>query len=223
MKLSEATVNVLKNFSSINTGLVFKQGNVLRTMSKQQNVLAKATIPESFDQDFTIYDLNRFLSLISTLGSPELVFKEGEKNIKIVSGKSKTTYGISDESMVVAPPVKDIKVDNAEVNFILTKDDLAQVLKLAGVLGLPNIAVRGDRSKISLVALNVKDDNSDVFSVEVGTTTAEFQMLFVTENFKMITGDYNVAISSKGISYFKHTTEPFEYWLALEPSSSYSE
>jgi hypothetical protein len=223
MKLSEATVNVLKNFSTINTGLVFKQGNVLRTMSKQQNVLAKATIPDSFDQDFTIYDLNRFLSLVSTLDSPELAFKDGEKNIKIVSGKSKTTYGLSDESMVVAPPVKDIKIDNAEVNFTLTKDDLAQVLKLAGVLGLPNIAVRGDRSKISLVALNVKDDNSDVFSVEVGTTTAEFQALFVTENFKMVPSDYNVAISFKGISHLKHTTEPFEYWLALEPSSSYSE
>jgi hypothetical protein len=123
MKLSESTINVLKNFSTINTGLVFKQGNVLRTMSKGQTVLAKATIPDSFDHEFTIYDLNRFLSLISTLELPELDFKEGEKNIKIISGKSKTTYGLSEESMVVAPPFKDIKVENPEVSFILTKDE----------------------------------------------------------------------------------------------------
>jgi len=223
MKLSEATINVLKNFSTINTGLVFKQGNVLRTISKGQTVLAKATIPDSFDHEFTIYDLNRFLSLIGTLDLPELAFKEGEKNIKVVSGKSKTTYGLSDESMVVAPPAKDIKIENPEVSFILTKDDLAQVLQMAGILGLPNIALRGDRNKMALVALDVKNADSDVFSVEVGTTTAEFEALFVTENFKMVPADYNVTISFKGISHLKHTTEPIEYWLVLEPKSNYAE
>ncbi len=219
MKLSENTVNVLRNFATINQGLVFKSGSTLRTVSKQQNVLAKATVTESFDKNFAIYDLNRFLAVLSSMNDPDLTVGTG--NVKIASGTSKTTYGLSDETMVVSAPDNDIAVQNAEVKFTLTKDSLAQVLKLSGVLGLPNIAVRGNRKKISIAALDVKNQDSDVFSVDVGDTSAEFQFIFVTENFKMIPGDYEVQISSKGVSHFKSKKDPLEYWIATEVGSKY--
>lgn len=219
MKLSENTVNVLRNFATINQGLVFKSGNTLRTVSKQQNVLAKATVKESFDNNFAIYDLNRFLAVLSSMNDPDLTVGTG--NVKIASGTSKTTYGLSDETMVVSAPDNDISVQNAEVKFTLTKDSLAQVLKLSGVLGLPNIAVRGNRKKISIAAVDVKNQDSDVFSVDVGDTDAEFQFIFVTENFKMIAGDYEVQISSKGVAHFKSKKDPLEYWIATEVGSKY--
>jgi hypothetical protein len=219
MKLSENTVNVLRNFATINQGLVFKSGNTLRTVSKQQNVLAKATVTESFDKNFAIYDLNRFLAVLSSMNDPDLTVGTG--NVKIASGTSKTTYGLSDETMVVSAPDNDISVQNAEVKFTLTKDSLAQVLKLSGVLGLPNIAVRGNRKKISIAAVDVKNQDSDVFSVDVGDTDAEFQFIFVTENFKMIAGDYEVQISSKGVAHFKSKKDPLEYWIATEVGSKY--
>ena len=219
MKLSENTVNVLRNFATINQGLVFKSGNTLRTVSKQQNVLAKATVTESFVKNFAIYDLNRFLAVLSSMNDPDLTVGTG--NVKIASGTSKTTYGLSDETMVVSAPDNDISVQNAEVKFTLTKDNLAQVLKLSGVLGLPNIAVRGNRKKISIAAVDVKNQDSDVFSVDVGDTDAEFQFIFVTENFKMIAGDYEVQISSKGVAHFKSKKDPLEYWIATEVGSKY--
>jgi hypothetical protein len=219
MKLSENTVNVLRNFATINQGLVFKSGNTLRTVSKQQNVLAKATVTESFDKNFAIYDLNRFLAVLSSMNDPDL--NVGTGNVKIASGTSKTTYGLSDETMVVSAPDNDISVQNAEVKFTLTKDSLAQVLKLSGVLGLPNIAVRGNRKKISIAAVDVKNQDSDVFSVDVGDTDAEFQFIFVTENFKMIPGDYEVQISSKGVAHFKSKKDPLEYWIATEVGSKF--
>jgi len=219
MKLSENTVNVLRNFATINQGLVFKSGNTLRTVSKQQNVLAKATVTESFDNNFAIYDLNRFLAVLSSMNDPNLTVGTG--NVKIASGTSKTTYGLSDETMVVSAPDNDISVQNAEVKFTLTKDNLAQVLKLSGVLGLPNIAVRGNRKKISIAAVDVKNQDSDVFSVDVGDTDAEFQFIFVTENFKMIAGDYEVQISSKGVAHFKSKKDPLEYWIATEVGSKF--
>lgn len=223
MKLSENTMNVLKNFSGINSGMVFRKGNVVRTISKQQNILAKAIIDENLGDDFAIYDLNRFLSLLGSLKDPELKINSSSKNIKVTSGTGNTLYGLSDESLVVAPPAKELKVDNAEVSFTLTKDDFAQVMKLAGVLSLPNIAVRGNRKKISIAALDVKNQDSDVFWIDVGNTKAEFQMVFLTENFKMIPGNYDVSISSKGISHFKNTSAPLEYWIATETGSSYTE
>jgi len=222
MQLSENTLNYLKNFSSINSGIVFQEGNVIRTISKQQNILAKATISESFDRKFVIYDLNRFLAMLASLNDPTVDISEDSKNLTIRSGSSKTIYGLSDESLVVAPPAKDLNV-SGEVKFTCTKDHLTQVMKTAGILGLPNIAVRGDRKTITIAALDVKNKDSDVFSLEVGKTKAEFEMVFVTENFKLISGDYQVNISSKGISHFKHTKESIEYWIAVEPGSTYAE
>jgi hypothetical protein len=221
MKLSESTINVLKNFATINSGMQFREGSVVRTISKGQNVLGKATITETFEKDFVIYDLNRFLSLYSSLNDPEIVVNAESNNITIKSGTSKTTYGLADESMIVAPPAKELKVENAEVNFRLTKEDMSQVLKLSGILGLPNIAVIGDGTSISISALDVKNADSDDFSIKVGETTANFKLIFVTENLKMIAGTYDVAISSKGISHFKHTTDQVEYWIATEAGSKY--
>lgn len=221
MKLSESTLNILKNYATINQGVQIKSGQTLRTISKQQNVLAKATISETFDSDFVIYDLNRFLALVGSLDSPEIKVNTDKKVLTVTAGASKTVYGLSDESMIVAPPAKEIKIENAEVNFTLTKDNLAQVLKLSGILGLPNIAVIGNGSNISICALDAKNDESDNFSINVGETSATFKFIFNTENLKMIPGNYAVQISSKGISHFKNEKDPIEYWIATEAGSKY--
>jgi hypothetical protein len=221
MKFSESTINVLKNFASINAGMQFKEGSVVRTISKGQNVLGNATVTETFEKDFVIYDLNRFLSLCSSLTDPEIVLNSDANNLTVKSGTSKTTYGLADESMIVAPPVKELKIENSEVNFKLTKDDMNQVLKMSGILGLPNIAVTGNGFEISISALDIKNTDSDNFSITVGRTSANFRMIFVTENLKMIPGTYDVAISSKGISHFKHVTDQIEYWIATEAGSKY--
>ena len=221
MKFSESTINVLKNFASINAGMQFKEGSVVRTISKGQNVLGKATVTETFEKDFVIYDLNRFLSLCSSLTDPEIVINSDANNLTVKSGTSKTTYGLADESMIVAPPVKELKIENSEVNFKLTKDDMNQVLKMSGILGLPNIAVTGNGFEISISALDIKNTDSDNFSINVGRTSANFRMIFVTENLKMIPGTYDVAISSIGISHFKHVTDQIEYWIATEAGSKY--
>ena len=221
MKLSESTINVLKNFATINAGMQFKEGSVVRTISKGQNVLGKATVTETFEKDFVIYDLNRFLSLCSSLTDPEIVINTDANNLTVKSGTSKTTYGLADESMIVAPPAKELKIENSEVNFRLTKEDMNQVLKLSGILGLPNIAVTGNGFEIFISALDVKNVDSDDFSIKVGQTSANFRMIFITENLKMIPGTYDVSISSKGISHFKHATDPIEYWIATEAGSKY--
>lgn len=221
MKLSETTINVLKNFATINAGMQFKEGSVIRTISKGQNVLGKATVTETFEKDFVIYDLNRFLSLCGSLKDPEIVINSETNNLTVKSGTSKTTYGLADESMIVAPPAKELKIENSEVNFRLTKDDMNQVLKMSGILGLPNVAVIGDGTEISISALDVKNADSDDFSIKVGETTATFKLIFVTENLKMVPGTYDVAISSKGISHFKHATDQIEYWIATEAGSKY--
>ena len=65
MKLSDSTLSLLKNFSSINQSILFKEGSKLRTISVMKNILAEATVNEEFARDFGIYDLNQFLNGLS--------------------------------------------------------------------------------------------------------------------------------------------------------------
>lgn len=198
---------------------MIKPGQTLRTISKQRNVLAKATITETFSDEFVIFDLNRFLGVITSLEAPEINMTG--KKLHIKSGDNQSIYGLSDESMIIAAPEKDLKIENAEVIFTLSRDQLVQVLKLSGIMNLPNVAVIGDGKKITFVALNVADNESDTFVINVGTTDVKFKSIFNTENLKMIEGNYTVSISFKGISHFKNNSDEIEYWIATEAGSIY--
>ena len=76
--LSKTTLDVLKNFSTINSSIVFRQGSTVRTISNAENILAKFTGEEVFPTDFAIYDLSQFLSGISLFDNPSLEFTSGE-------------------------------------------------------------------------------------------------------------------------------------------------
>lgn len=223
MKLSENTISILKNCALINEGIQIKPGSTIRTISKMKNVLAKATIDETFDNEIVLYDLNRFLGLVGMLKDPEIEVDATDKILNVKSTSTNSKIRLSDVSMIIAPPEKDIDLVSPEVEFQLKQNDLNQVVRSSSVLGLPNIAVIGDRQDIYLATLDQKDTNSDEFKIKVGKTDAEFVFYFVTENLKLIPGDYNVSITTKGFSHFKNTNGKIEYWLANESGSEFSE
>lgn len=226
MKLSEKTVSILKNFSTINQGIQIKPGNEIRTVSKQRNVLAKATVPDSFTDEIIVYDLNQFLGVITSLDSPDIsVISKDEESKKAVvkSGDIKVVYGLSSENLIVAAPSKDLKVENAEVNFTLSESNVNSILKFAGILGLENIVAVGDGKNVSFSSMNTKDNDTNTTSIVVGTTDKKFKFIFNTENFKMIPGTYDVSINAKGLSHFKNTKDNVEYWIATEAGSKYGE
>ena len=216
MKLSEQTVSLLKNFASINQNLLFKSGNKLQTISAQKNILVNAEIPESFPSDFAIYDLNKMLGVMSLFQDPDL--EVGEKTMKI---GGKVDYMFADPAMIVSPPDKDLAFPDPEVSFTLSKGDFSQVTKAAAVLGLPHICVQGKNGKMSIVATDIHNSSSDEFTTELGETSLTFNMVFKIENLKLFSGDYNVEITSKGISKFSHTSTNLQYFIATESDSTF--
>lgn len=218
MKISDTTMDVLKNFSTINQSLAFKSGNVVRTVSPQKNILAQATVTESFPVDFAIYELNQFLGLSTLFEDPEFEF--GDSQVTLKEGKSKANYTYADPSMITTPPEKNIELPSEEVTFRITKEDLKRVLNGAHSLQLPEVVVRGKGGTISFVATDTKNPNSNEFSAEVGSTDAEFQFVFKTENLKFLPEEYGVAISAKGIAHFEGST--VQYWVATESNSQYN-
>ena len=220
MKLSKHTLSMLKNFSDINMSIEIKKGNVLRTVSVQKNILAQAELEDEFPQDFAIYELNRFLGAVSLFDDPEFQFNGKSANIGTV--KHSVDYVYCDPSMIVTPPENNITFPDPEVKFTLTQDALSQVMKASNVLGTPEISVESDSGNINIKALDVNNDSTDTFTVALDEKSdSKFRFVFKTENMKMLPGNYDVEISSKGISHFTMQGQKLQYWIATEASSTF--
>ena len=221
MKLTEKTLNLLKNFASINQSILFKKGSTLRTMSVMKNILAEADIGEEIPQDFAIYDLVQFLNGISLYGDPELDF-QNESYLTIRDGKNhRTKYFFADPSVVVAPPDKTLTLPTEDVSFTLDTNNLTQLLKAAAIYQLPDLAVVGDNGVVQLVVRDKKNDTSNDFSIVVGETDKKFSFNFKVENIKILPGTYQVAISEKLLSRFINENYNLTYYIALEPDSTF--
>ena len=217
MKLTAETVAILKNYASINQNIQLKQGKTLSTISPQKNILSSAEISEDIPQTFAIYDLNRLLAAMSAYDKmPELTFEEK----RLLVGKTQYTDG--DPSMLVLPPEKKLDFPEPEITFTMPKDKYDMCLKMASILQVPELVVHGDGSIIQLVATDTNNSSTDSHPEEVGTTDKTFQMVFKIENMKLLSGSYNVGISSKGIAHFAHEHSKLEYWIATEQNSNYN-
>ena len=219
MKISKHCASMLKNFSDINMSIEVKAGNNLRTVSVQKNILAETVVEETFPQDFEIYELNRFLGAASLFEDP--TFEFGEKSVRIGDSSRSIDYVYCDPTMIVTPPEKNITVPDAEVRFKLSQDNLSQVLKAGNVLGTPEISVESDGAQMYMKALDVNNDSSDTFKIDLGPNSQTFRFVFKTENFKMVSNvDYDVEISSKGIARFSFQ-DKIQYWVATESTSTF--
>ena len=224
MKISNKTLDVLKNFSEINQSILIKKGKKLKTVSTLKNILAHAEVEEDFPQDFAIYQLNEFIGVLSTMNNPDLSFNDKYVMLSQENGAC-TKYFYADPSVVVSPE-KDINMPSEDITFSLSEKQYNDLLKMSSILQLNDILVKGcPKSNGQYLAVtNKKNDTSNDYSVKVGEDVTEpYKMYFKTENLKMVTGDYKVSISSKGISHFKNNKESLEYWIALEPDSKYGE
>ena len=220
MKLSDKTLSLLKNFSSINQSILFKEGSSLRTISVMKNILAEATITETFPKDFGIYDLNQFLNGLNLYQTPELDF-ENDNYVMIREGKSRSKYFFADPSVIVTPPDKDIVLPSEDVCFELNTQQLDKLLKAAAIYQLPDLSAVGEAGVVKLVVRDKKNDTSNDFSIVVGETDSIFTFNFKVENIKILPGAYEVVISQKLLSKFTSTDRDLKYWIALEPDSTF--
>ena len=221
MKLSDNTLTILKNFAGINNSILVKKGNKLRTISVAKNILAEADIsPEEFPRDFAIYDLNQFLNGLSLHQDPEMDFSEASY-LTIREGRRKVKYFYADPAVIISPPEKEITLPSEDVHFQLDSSSLDKLLKAAAVYQLPDFCVVGNAGVIKLVVRDKKNDTSNEYSIKVGETDKEFTFNFKVENIKIIPGAYDVVVSSKLLSKFTNTSFELNYFIALEPDSTF--
>ena len=221
MKISDNTISILRNFSDINANILFTPGKTLNTMSTMKNIMAKADIEETFETEFGVYDLPEFLRALDSFQQPVLKFN-GSANLKIQDEKSTLSarYAFADKS-TLRYPSKQISMPDKTVTFTLNNSDYESVKKLYTNLSLPDIAFKGEKGKIKLVALDKKNNNSNESSVTIGETDLEFTAYVKAENMKIIPGEYDVALSKAKIAHFINKKVKVQYWIALEADSTF--
>ena len=216
--ISKSTIEVLKNFCSINKSIVIKPGNKVSTLSINKNILAIADVEESFDTQISIYDLGVFLGGLSLFDSPKI--DTTQSNYVTVSdqrGKSKTRFFYADPDIITQPPEKEISIPSEDVKFRLEAGVLQQLQRAASVYQLPDLCLFSDEGVMNLCVTDKKNDTSNSYSVEVGTSNEEFCYCFKVENLKLLAGDYNVTISKQNVALFQG--EGIKYFIALEPNN----
>ena len=216
--ISKSTIEVLKNFCSINKSIVIKPGNKVSTLSINKNILAIADVEEQFDTQISIYDLGVFLGGLSLFDSPKI--DTTQSNYVTVSdqrGKSKTRFFYADPDIITQPPEKEISIPSEDVKFRLEAGVLQQLQRAASVYQLPDLCLFSDDGTMNLCVTDKKNDTSNSYSVEVGTSDEEFCYCFKVENLKLLAGDYNVTISKQNVALFQG--DGIKYFIALEPNN----
>ena len=223
MELSENTLQVLKNFSTINQNVLIRQGNTIKTISEARNVLATAVVDAEFPQDVGIYDLNEFIGVLGLVDTPRLKFEDEYATIADSTGRSKIKYFFSPEETLTFPQ-KDITMPKADVTFTLDNDTLNRLKRAASTLGHDEVSISGKDGVLSLSVVESQNSTSNAFSIDIDGDFGEsvFNFILSIANLKILPGDYDVSISSKLISNFSHKELDLNYWIALEKTSTFT-
>lgn len=220
--LSKTTLSVLKNFSTLNSNILVKSGNVLRTITPSKNGMAEATIEETFDVEFGIWDLSKFLGVISLFSAPKFEF--GEKSVVIHGGNgSRVTYFYS-EPRLLTTPTKNVNMPSISLSVDITEKTFAELQKASSVLQLPDLSFVNENDRIMAVVSDLQDPTTNNYKVDVGVnkSNSEFSLNFKIENIKILPGDYTIEFSKNVVGQFTNETLDLKYWFAMETNSKFN-
>ena len=226
MKLTESTLNVLNNYATINPNIVIKQGNVLETVSGAKNIMASSTVDTTFPADFGIYDLNEFINAIDMIDNPEFLYEDGNKSV-IIRSEDKTQsikYFFSKPEILVSPS-KPIDMPECELVFELEETDINNIKRAASTFRSDTLVVTPDNGELVLSVKDIEDKTSNSYSIRVSPSKCpekDFRFVFQISNFKFISGDLRIRISSQLIGEFAIKNSESKYWVALEKSSTFN-
>lgn len=218
MKLSKNTLNILKNLASINLNIFIKEGNVLRTKNPPNSIIAEMQVEEDFEKDFGIYDLGRFLGVLSLYEDPELEFDN--KKVVIKEGKFSTIY-YGAEPEILTYTDKSPRFPDVDFEFEVEYVAIEKALKAANFLQCNIFTFEGDGEKIYVMVSDPSVEGSNKFKLEIGETDQTFKANIKIDNIKFLPMDYTVQLSKKRIAKLSADDGKIVYYIALDSTSKF--
>ena len=214
MRLSKETFNVLKNFASINSNILIKPGNLIKTVSSGNNIYVEAVVQEDFENQIAIWDLNKFLGVISMFNNPDLEFND--TYVDISNGRSSVRYYYSEASLLTYPK-KEIKMPNILFSFDLDEQDLNELQKAASILQVSDVNIVAKNGIIKITVADNKNNTPNSFDIIINENYdgPDYSGSFNVSEIKFLPGSYKVDITNTIISKFTHQTQNLCYYIAI--------
>lgn len=222
MQLTKEIADILKNFSQINTSILFKPGNVLMTKSNNNAIYAEAVIGTDIDVEVGIYNIPQVLQIAGILGETQISCTPGDDQMLLTDGKKKFKLKLADPSTIVAPK-KQLNFPVADVIFDLPGSMMDEIKKSAAALGVNVLSFESVGDQIVAIVLGENADNDATFPVAGYDGNHDFVFQMDIGNVKIMDGDYKVLISSKGAIKFEGQTVPVNYIMPLNAGCKYQE
>lgn len=222
-KFNAETLKVLKNFSMINNSIIFNPGNVLKTLSNSNDIFANVEIDQEIPKEFSIYDLNVFLSMLSCMEDSELNLGDNSLQIESSSGSFELFY--PEKTLISAPPETSPTVIEY-YSFDLTADMLSMILKAASITRAQSLTFKTVKGMVKMMVNDRKNSTSSSFKRDIGEVEEglTFDLNVNVERLKVIITDYVASISTtksgkNSILYLKSKDGKIQYCIACELDS----
>jgi hypothetical protein len=190
-------------------------------MTEGKTVLAEATLPDTFPVDFAIYDLRQMLNFVSTLfDKPTMEFTGVSVEITNDNDKTKIFYCNPD---LISSPSKRITMPSEDITLQMSEETLKKITKSASILGVDDLKISSVDDMIELEVLDKTNSSTNTWSTKTsGINNSEFTVYLKISNLKLLEGDYQITISNKGITRFKHMNNDVRYYIAAEADSKFN-
>jgi hypothetical protein len=216
MIFDEITLNILKNFSTINPSILVKPGNVITTVNKGPTMFGRATVPLTFEREFAIMELTRFLSCLSIFGKPEVEFTDKHAIIKNEAGTGRINYTLASPNAILARPDAKFSVKEVDVSFVMPQTLYEQINKAQAVIQSDEIMFYSDNGTLKVKALKANNPSENTFEWDI-CECDHFpkQYKIDVENFKSIMpGEYNCHLDTRGMINFSR--ENLDYLILVK-------
>jgi len=220
IKFSKDTLTVLSNYTSINSSILFREGNRLKTMSVGQSCIAEYTCEETFPVQFGIYDLNQFLLTLELFDEPVLEINDSQSGIIKGAGRSCKYVFTGPNVKVISAPENDVVFPDTDIEFTIKMEDMAALKKASNVYKYKDLRFTSTVSGVSISILDRENSTGNVFTIDLpGQSVGEYELFMKIDNLAIVPGDYTVSISaSRKISRWKQNNNlELTYYIAFEP------
>ncbi len=219
VKLSPETRAILKVAASINNSIKVEAGNSIKVVHPTGSIVFEAEVAETFPETFSIYEMNRFLSVLNlpNMQDADLIFT-GTNYVSIKAGKAEVKYKFTTEEFATHPG-REIALPTEDLSVDISNDDINNLQKMAAALGhkIMQLQVSNGRIFLSTTTPELEDASNDS-SIDMGDANGSVDGLYRIkfDNLILVPGDYKVTISSAGIARFEHKIKKIKSFIGLE-------
>ncbi len=219
MKISKTTIEIMKNFTTINNSLWVNEPQCLKTLSIAENIIGIYDTEETFSE-FQLYNSMPFMSIVSLFDTKDIEFEFGENAVVIKSAGTQVTIVYDDPDII--PKLGNLKDSSVykkftefDATFELSSDSIQKLQKTANILGLPDMSVKMKDGKGLIKITDQENPDSNTMKLAVkGEGTCDVSMM--VKNLQIVSGDYTVSVSTGKLAKFHHVKHPLFYVVAAK-------